>query len=517
VANYNGTDSLLLQSRAFLNNKLSAALQAIGWGAYDATGSAQAVTNAEARLTAALAARDAAIATPAPAPIAAIPLAEAATALNTSQIAVDTAQAGYDQAHAMLATAIAAQSGTDSVEKETTLQVMRLYLGCFGTSPATADSLQMPRWLSYISAGATLSNIANNFYDNAGPLENFSGVDNAGFIDAVYRNAFGRSPSSSEVNAWLVQFGSPIGHARGEVALDILNAAANYDGTDSILLADKTALAHEVTTALGALGWAQYDPAAAALAVQTAMQAVTDWDDQLQTAQVQFHTAQVQLQMAQLAWTQQSTNAVASSQLGSARSVAGPSTWTLFDAAGRLAKAIDALGHVTAYQYDAAGNRIAQIAYATPVDTSQFNSNTRAEQVAVAASSDDRATFFYYDADNRLVGQVDPEGYVLRNVYDGAGRLTETVRYASRAGGQPTASADFATLIPSATDDDQHTYRLYDDQGRVMGEVDAEGYLTEQQYDVAGNMTASIRYANRVTAPVTGASTLASVRPDASA
>lgn len=516
VANYTGTDSLLLQSRAFLDTKLSAALQAIGWGAYDATSSTKAVSDAQARLAAALNVLDAAKATPDVSPMPTTGFAQAGAAWNSAQRAIKDAQAGYDQARVALTTAIAAQaketdaSDADRIEGTARLQVMRLYVGCFGTSPATVDALQMPRWLNYISNGATFANIANTFYYNAGPLEYYDNVDNAGFIDAVYRNVFGRSPSDTEANTWLAQFESSIGHARGEVALDILNAAANYDGNDSTLLADKAALAQKMSDAFEGLGWTLYDPAAAEQAVLTATRDVAEWDAQLQSALVQLQTIQP-------VWTQQIAKAVGPTQLEPAAPAAGPSTWTLFDAAGHLAKSIDALGHVTAYQYDAAGNRIAQIAYATPIDTSVLNANTRAEQVAVTASSDDRATYFYYDADNRLIGQVDPEGYVLHNVYDAAGRLTETVHYASRTSGQPTASADFATLIPSAVADDQHTYRLYDGQGRAVGEVDAEGYLTEQQYDATGNVTASIRYANRVTATVTAASTLASVRPAASA
>ena len=45
----------------------------------------------------------------------------------------------------------------------------------------------------------------------------------------------------------------------------------------------------------------------------------------------------------------------------------------------------------------------------------------------------------FYDGDGALIGALDGEGYLTENVYDKAGRLVETIAYATQ-----TASADWA-------------------------------------------------------------------------
>ena len=52
-----------------------------------------------------------------------------------------------------------------------------------------------------------------------------------------------------------------------------------------------------------------------------------------------------------------------------------------------------------------------------------------------------------------------------------------------------------AGLLPEATADDVHAFIYYNARGQKIGQVDAEGYLTEVIYDVNGNVTRTIRYA----------------------
>ncbi|MFL6676160.1 MAG: transglycosylase SLT domain-containing protein [Massilia sp.] len=192
-------------------------------------------------------------------------------------------------------------------------------------------------------------------------------------------------------------------------------------------------------------------------------------------------------------------------------------SFTLYDDAGRVAKVIDPNGFVTEHRYDAAGNLVATVQYSRAVDTSALTASSQPQDVAVTESPDDRTTYYYYDDKNERIGMVDAEGYVTAYHYDAAGRLTETVAHAIRTAGAAQQDRDFASLVPPASVADQHTYALYDGEGRVTGVVDAEGYLTENGYDADGNLVRTVRYANRVTQAATAGVTVDGLRPEPSA
>lgn len=191
------------------------------------------------------------------------------------------------------------------------------------------------------------------------------------------------------------------------------------------------------------------------------------------------------------------------------------SSFELYDRAGRLAKTVDPMGHVTERQYDGAGNLVAVIARTNFVNVTTLTKTSTPESVVVAANAADRAVYNYYDLDNRLVASVDGERYVTQYRYDAAGRQTETIRYATPVAGTVVLSPATAVtaLVPAANAADQHTYALYDSEGRQIASVDAEGYLTEVAYDANGNRTSTTRYATKTTVAVTPTTTLAALRP----
>ncbi|WP_158228928.1 FG-GAP-like repeat-containing protein [Chitinimonas sp. BJB300] len=91
--------------------------------------------------------------------------------------------------------------------------------------------------------------------------------------------------------------------------------------------------------------------------------------------------------------------------------------------------------------------------------------------------------------------------------------------------GRATLPADaqpfsLVALSPAATPQDQHSWRVYDSQDRLVGSIDAEGYLTEVRYDAAGRKIAETRYATVANTPPTVGGvrpTLAALRPAANA
>ncbi|GKS87303.1 hypothetical protein AVMA1855_24145 [Acidovorax sp. SUPP1855] len=127
-----------------------------------------------------------------------------------------------------------------------------------------------------------------------------------------------------------------------------------------------------------------------------------------------------------------------------------------------------------------------------------------------------------YSGDGLLIGTIDSEGYLTEYRYDAAGRTIGIVRYSQPvAGGASLAAAraggSLSGLRPAVSASDAHTAYFYDAQGRQIGELDAEGFLTQTKYDGNGNLVATYRYANPVIAlrasQVTAATRLADILP----
>jgi len=147
-------------------------------------------------------------------------------------------------------------------------------------------------------------------------------------------------------------------------------------------------------------------------------------------------------------------------------------------------------------------------------------------QVVIGACASDRKVWNCMDADGRLRVSVDAENYPTEYFYDAANRLVKTVVYSRplwSIGGAPSYedggdSYDYINFcLPSSNSADRVTYSYYDNMGRKVGEVDAEGYLSEYVYDNASRVIDTIRYATPARAPVSTISTLASLRPAANA
>ncbi|OJZ07381.1 MAG: hypothetical protein BGP22_17795 [Variovorax sp. 67-131] len=136
-------------------------------------------------------------------------------------------------------------------------------------------------------------------------------------------------------------------------------------------------------------------------------------------------------------------------------------------------------------------------------------------------AAQDRTVSRLYGHDGRLQGLLDGEGYLTEYKYNAAGEIVETIRRAERsvtevdratAVADARASRSLAGLRRGDSADDIHTYNFYDARGRLVGQVDGEGYLNETVYDARGNITQTIRYANKAGA-IGGSSTLQSIRP----
>src|SRR6185437_4171116 len=138
----------------------------------------------------------------------------------------------------------------------------------------------------------------------------------------------------------------------------------------------------------------------------------------------------------------------------------------------------------------------------TPVLIPASTGELTPAQVAVVSSANDRHSRNVYDANGNLAGTLDAAGYLTTYQYDAAGELVQKTAYYTATTASLRASGTLAQLIPAsdATHDIIEHY-FYD----------GDGYLTQTQYDGAGNVQETIRYATAVT--YTAGATLASLIP----
>ncbi|MDQ0013780.1 YD repeat-containing protein [Variovorax boronicumulans] len=205
-----------------------------------------------------------------------------------------------------------------------------------------------------------------------------------------------------------------------------------------------------------------------------------------------------------------------------ASSAADQKSWRIYDSVGRLVRTIDAAGAVTDLRYDGASRLVGTTQYSQVIATASLGAApTLAATAPTANAASDRVTRRFYDNDGLLLATLDAEGYLTESRYDAEGLLVTQISYATATTAALRASGTLAQLIPAGSAQDQTSRWIYDAQDRVVAQIDAEGFMTENVYDANGNITTSTRHAIRVDATLlsqmTTATTAASLRPAANA
>jgi len=183
---------------------------------------------------------------------------------------------------------------------------------------------------------------------------------------------------------------------------------------------------------------------------------------------------------------------------------------TLYNADGQAVATIDPEGNVTTTVYNGVGNAISTTAYATALTTAQLTAlgttpTLAALQADLVSSSANRTAYTIYDADGRAVATINAAGDVTTQTYNGAGDVVLSTAYATALttaqltalGSTPTLAALQADLTASSAN--QVTYNYYDATGRLVAQVDADGYLTITAYNETTNTTTTTRYATALT------------------
>ncbi|WP_431688986.1 DUF6531 domain-containing protein [Hahella sp. NBU794] len=176
-------------------------------------------------------------------------------------------------------------------------------------------------------------------------------------------------------------------------------------------------------------------------------------------------------------------------------------TYKVYDDRNQLIFDIDGENHVTEYAYDAFGNRRFVIRYANKLSVSGHSagaplSESQVRAALKASAANDRTLTTQYDKLNRavLVKQNEVE------VFDVSVSRTETFR------DSPTTSTTYngfgeivkTSVLKSSRLGQQgwgNSFKFYDVKGRVIGEVDAGGYVTAYKYDAYDNVIEKYDYA----------------------
>ncbi|XVN16211.1 hypothetical protein QZH47_09495 [Pseudomonas corrugata] len=184
-------------------------------------------------------------------------------------------------------------------------------------------------------------------------------------------------------------------------------------------------------------------------------------------------------------------------------------SYKVYDSLGRLTHDIDALKGVTAYTYDAQGNRLTTRRYVNALNlavpaTGYYTGANLTATTLVANATQDRTLITRYDALGRKVSVQQDQvslysftGVVSTSTlitaapttlysYDAFGQLVRETQVARNASG--------ATVMTGAS-----SVHYYDQVGNRIGSVDALGNYTRMEYDAQGKLSRQVEYANALT------------------
>ncbi|TXI02313.1 MAG: hypothetical protein E6Q76_15660, partial [Rhizobium sp.] len=189
------------------------------------------------------------------------------------------------------------------------------------------------------------------------------------------------------------------------------------------------------------------------------------------------------------------------------KDVRGNYSYKVYDSLGRLAYDIDEAGYVTAYAYDAYGEQTGLTRYANKLNTAKLTGWTAGQAITRAqmagsgvltASADDRTLTTTYDRLGRKSAITQPSVAY----YKADGTLatgTPTTRFEYDAYGNLVKERQLLEGTPDQADAVwADTFHYYDELGRRIRTVDAEGYVTAWQYDALGRVELQIEFARKI-------------------
>lgn len=168
-----------------------------------------------------------------------------------------------------------------------------------------------------------------------------------------------------------------------------------------------------------------------------------------------------------------------------------------FDSDGHVLLSFDPMGYATAYTYDVQGNATRIIRYAKPASLEDLKNGI----IPVFGKTEaGRVQHLAYDSLNRLCYQLDDEHHLTEFKYNQAGEVVSKTRFANRFlfDLNQFNQAEIEKLISRNLQSDQTSRYSYDQAGRLLAELNAEGFAVKYQYDLLGNLIATQGFAKPV-------------------
>ncbi|MFC4293403.1 hypothetical protein ACFOWX_13345, partial [Sphingorhabdus arenilitoris] len=186
----------------------------------------------------------------------------------------------------------------------------------------------------------------------------------------------------------------------------------------------------------------------------------------------------------------------------------GHKTYYLYGKAGRKTAEINNDGWMSEYRYDNANRVIAEARYLNAVSAGYLaalsDPNNTVDVAALrppANSTYDHWAWSIYDAGGRVIQNIDATGGVTAFEYDKSDRLIKTTSYVNRLAqaavdGFKVVSPLTVQAVTADAGRDQVSRVFYDRDGRLIGNLNGEGYVTRILYDKAGQKVQEIAYAS---------------------
>ena len=117
---------------------------------------------------------------------------------------------------------------------------------------------------------------------------------------------------------------------------------------------------------------------------------------------------------------------------------------------------------------------------------------------------DNRPCWHYWDYKRRPILAISPTGLTTLNIYDRTGRYQTTLRpkqpmVMSSEDTPTTWEAYYLAYQLCLSEGTRSSYLFYDETEHERYRIDAENYISESHYDLLHRVTATIRYADKVT------------------
>ncbi|USQ13731.1 LysM peptidoglycan-binding domain-containing protein [Legionella lytica] len=153
-------------------------------------------------------------------------------------------------------------------------------------------------------------------------------------------------------------------------------------------------------------------------------------------------------------------------------------------------------GSVTESRYDAHGQVIERIQYATPLSISKkAEINLEYFQKNCTSNSQNKITRYAYDQAGRMTVELSPQGIAKSYTYNELNQVISCTRYATLITGDNATSLALDSLVLS--NQDRTNYFVYDTAGRERYRISAEGQVVERRYDDVGNVISQITHGQR--------------------